>query len=56
MLSLKETNELSKIHSWTLKEAMLSFTFINSHSQVIYPGPKGPLVDRLIVVHIFQFQ
>ena len=24
---------------------MLSYTFINSHSQVSDPGPEGPLVD-----------
>ena len=26
---------------------MLSYTFINSHSQVSDPGPKGPLVSLL---------
>ena len=33
-----------QIYSWTLSVAMLSYTFINSHSQVSDPGPKGPLV------------
>ena len=29
-----------KIHSWSLRGAMLSYTFINSHSQVSSPGPS----------------
>ena len=29
-----------KIYSWTLSWAMLSYIFINSHSQVSDPGPK----------------
>ena len=33
-----------KIRSWTLGWAMLSYTLINSHSQVIVPGDEGPLV------------
>ena len=33
-----------KNHSWTLRGPMLSYTFINSYSQVSDPGPKCPLV------------
>ena len=38
MLNLNETVDLSKFI------ALLSYTFINSHSQVSDPGPKDPLV------------
>ena len=44
-LRLNETADLSKlIHVVTLREAMLSYTFINSRSQVSDPGPKDALV------------
>ena len=33
-----------KTHSQTLRGAMLTYTIINSHSQVSDPGPKGPHV------------
>ena len=37
------TADLSNLN-WTLRGTMLSYTFINSHSQVSDPGPEGPLV------------
>ena len=42
MLSLDEIIDPSKFIG-----AMLSYTFINSHSQVRDPGSKGPLVITL---------
>ena len=36
-----------KIHSLTLRGAMLSYAFINSHSQVSDTGPKGPLAFKM---------
>ena len=47
MKSLNETAYLSKFIAVLLGGAMLSYTFINSHSQVSDPGPEG-LVPILI--------
>ena len=49
-----ETAETIKIHSWTLRGALLSCTFINSHSQVSNPWPKGHLVFFLISLKILM--
>ena len=34
---------------------MFSYTFINSHSQVSNPGPKGPLVCRMLIFIISSY-
>ena len=41
MQSLNETADLHYVSKF--RGAMLSYTFVNSHSQVSYPGTEGPL-------------